>query len=363
MRGGVLALLAATAVGECDFQTYKVAVTDCDEGKQRCIEDLTGSGKGTARRDVLCNGSVCQAFLGCIQQKQASTGCTASLSDPIGRLQSMCTSMTNQCMEQANHKCDNTTSMTPQQKNSGFSWITACSNFDEAAMTAAQPQGFPHTINSAVVSVLPQSKTNQLLTLLQITHPPVCSATAVARSYDGHAWEGLMPTPLQPKCDAVNKKCSFSAPDSVNASYRVDATVILALETRRSISRLLRQATFGPTLSTINSFATTYGTGPESVIKWIDHQKGLPPTSLRSYYRQRVNPPYRKCQEGGYSSCGEDEEYISRIRKPCELGSRWDRFAFSHADWGAKASSLEGRRKQPHGFAHWGDRAYRNQCF
>ena len=49
-------------------------------------------------------------------------------------------------------------------------------------------------------------------------------------------------------------------------------------------ARFLIQSTFGPTLATLKELEAT------SYDDWINKQMSLPPSYLRVYYRQRVNP-------------------------------------------------------------------------
>jgi hypothetical protein len=66
------------------------------------------------------------------------------------------------------------------------------------------------------------------------------------------------------------------------------------------------------------------------VARWIDDQKAIPSTHVRAYYRQRANPFHQPDCDNPYVSCTGAE---SRVRKACEVGSRWDRFSFYYADW------------------------------
>ena len=82
--------------------------------------------------------------------------------------------------------------------NKGFSWASCPGDeHDPALLDAAQPMGFPHTLAgangaSAADVPLPPSAAGLLLVLRRIARD--CSSTvAVARSYDGHRWEGVQP--------------------------------------------------------------------------------------------------------------------------------------------------------------------------
>ncbi|CAE6922516.1 unnamed protein product [Symbiodinium natans] len=72
-------------------------------------------------------------------------------------------------------------------------------------------------------------------------------------------------------------------------------------------ARFLIQATFGPTLASINGFNISYQT-------WIERQMALPPSYHREYYRKRVNP--RPVLSASSMASGSP---LSR----CNPGSRW----------------------------------------
>ena len=65
---------------------------------------------------------------------------------------------------------------------------------------AAQAPGFPVTVPIGQGAPLPPSAPNMLLTLRRI-QPNDCTSVAVARSYGGHAWEGMQPEPLHLECN------------------------------------------------------------------------------------------------------------------------------------------------------------------
>ena len=79
---------------------------------------------------------------------------------------------------------------------------------------------------------------------------------AVARSFDGHAWEVIPPARVQPQC-TPSGTCVVAVPEDFDA-FRVDATQDAPLQPKKEASRLLRQATFGPSLQTIQDFVETY---------------------------------------------------------------------------------------------------------
>jgi cullin-associated NEDD8-dissociated protein 1 len=197
----------------------------------------------------------------------------------------------------------------------------------------SQPTGFPMSVTSGMI--LPQSSPNQLLFLQQVSSE--CVVVPVARSYDGRAWEGMMPKPLEPTCTGVGatSACSVVVPEDQRhlAHYRVvtfDATAEgLARGSRHAVSRLLRQVTYGPSTAGIDRFLDEYGSpDTTSVTKWVHDQMAMTPTLTREYYRHRVNNGVRSMSD--------------RVIKPCSVGSRWHRDAFISSDYNKQLDVSEG---------------------
>ncbi|CAE7367529.1 unnamed protein product, partial [Symbiodinium sp. CCMP2456] len=95
-------------------------------------------------------------------------------------------------------------------------------------------------------------------------------------------------------------------------------------------AQFLIQATFGPTLASIEELGkTTYD-------NWIDQQMSLPITSHREYYRKRVNPrPVRSASDLNSGSP------LSR----CSVGSRWVRHAILKTDVNRRIQVSRGKIK------------------
>ena len=98
-----------------------------------------------------------------------------------------------------------------------------------------------------------------------------------------------------------------------------------------SISRMLSQATFGPTRDEIASLKSLVqqANGKTAVERettafkqWIKDQIGMAPSLHRAYYRRRVNPRIFK---GLVMPTGSS-------RAACASGSRWARYAFDESD-------------------------------
>ena len=100
--------------------------------------------------------------------------------------------------------------------------------------------------------------------------------------------------------------------------------------TPASDAQFLIQATFGPTLASIEELGkTTYDS-------WVDRQMALPITSHREYYRKRVNPrPVRSASDLNSGSP------LSR----CSVCSRWVRHAILKTDVNRRIQVSRGKIK------------------
>ena len=181
-----------------------------------------------------------------------------------------------------------------------------------------QPGGFPKMLSEGTHEL--DASAHHLLLVLKKLDPSVCSAQAVARSYDAYGWEGVMPVPwngLQTDCKA--KSCTVTVPAGVQ--YRIDAFAQTDNPTAdESASRFLSQTSFGATRKDIRSFLKS--SNANSVIEpmdntlfkaWLDDQTALPATLLRKYWRERTNQRVAVDSQAG-----------STIQ-PCEKMSRWHR--------------------------------------
>ena len=183
-----------------------------------------------------------------------------------------------------------------------------------------QPEGFPFYLPTGV-STLPVSQENQLLILkLLVSNNDTNCTRAIARSYDGHAWEVMPPAVTPPACDD-NSLCSFDVAEDERNLYRVDATERTPLSAEKTAARLLRQGTFRPSRTSIQDFVDTYS-GDSAAIDWVEDQMNLPATLFRTYYRQRSNPRRAKSTE------------LGATRPMCEPGSCWHSYAFDLLDEG-----------------------------
>lgn len=164
------------------------------------------------------------------------------------------------------------------------------------------------------------ASTQYTLLMLKKVDPTQCSAQAVARAYDAHGWEGVMPVPwngLQTDCNAQG--CTIIVPGGVQ--YRIDAFSQADKPTAdESASRFLGQTSFGATRTDIKSFlkstkANSFISPTDNALfkAWLDDQTALPATLLRKYWRERTNQRVAADSQAG-----------STIQ-PCEKMSRWHR--------------------------------------
>ena len=244
---------------------------------------------------------------------------------------------------------------------------SSTSAYTSAESLASQPEGFPYNLPPAAwqeaAVVLPQSKANMLLTLVWIPARDgdgACNAVPVARSYAAYAWEGLMPQPVHPRCvadEGGHHACT------VNVTGHADGVYIIHTASRgstddddggggggdddggssstdhgivhvprtptnaESASRLLVQATFGPTkasiqnvLQDVNGASAADDTTVDMAEAWIEAEMKKPASYHRAYLRKRQNPRVV------------GDPYAGSIVGTCETGSRWHRYAFNELD-------------------------------
>ena len=151
------------------------------------------------------------------------------------------------------------------------------------------------------------------------------------RSYDGHAWEAVQPTLLEFDCDLSERAfCTVTLPadESDGGAFYLLRAFNHTLTPEQAASRLLVQASFGPTRVTIDGLVATEtaaaAAGGDGARDWFAAQMALPPTLHRAWFRRRANT--RLAHQPMYSAA-----YPS---SPTDVGSRWHRFAFTEEDIG-----------------------------
>lgn len=169
-------------------------------------------------------------------------------------------------------------------------------------------------------TTIPSSANGLVLVLLRTDSR---TAISMARSYDGYAWEltqGGANFPLQ--CDAASSVCTTTIP--AEGTYSIEAYLAAGLGTlQQASSRLLTQATFGPTRSDVSALSSSMqvaGDPAAAVRNWVQAQMAVNATLHRVYYRERVNT-----RTATPSATG-------GVHSACAAGSRWHRFALTKSD-------------------------------
>ena len=177
---------------------------------------------------------------------------------------------------------------------------------------------------------LPPSTDGLLALLHRIPADATAAPIPMARSYDGEAWEAVMPEPLDlTHCAAEpSTACAAILPLRLDgSSYQISWRGRSSPELPSMLaSRFLSQSSFGPTRSTIEALAgaATTASGTRANFEaWLGTQMHEEAPSLhRAHYRARANPRVTSVTGTG------------DLRRACEMGSRWSRFAFSLSDVG-----------------------------
>ena len=236
------------------------------------------------------------------------------------------------------------------------------------------------------VAMLRLSSSGQLLELSLVpTSPSSGVPIPRARSYDGEAWEAVLPTSMEGEsfddapsiaqldgCSSVwcattiietpgyvYRLYTYCDDDDQDSARRLEASDDPPFRRRRASSgstdasrakkyaaKLLEQTTFGPTTAEIARLSTglqqaangVSGTAREDAYagvarKWVHEQMEENATSLRAYVRRRSQ---KRVLPG--------QNLISGVELPsCALGTRWHRQAISAGDIGqAIRLSLDG---------------------
>ena len=200
----VLLLLLGLATA-CDHAAFAQGTHTCSILQTSCTNAVMAAATMGVRQQVLCSavpGDPCADFVACVENQFVQSGCGADGQSPqrVLDLKAACTQLS--ALPQT---CKDNLAAKESAKcgNPVFVW-KSCEN--ETELSLSQPEGFPYTVPTGT-SNLPQSSANQLLTLHRISAEG-CASEPVARSYDGQAWEGVMPAPLQPNCIAGTTQCS-----------------------------------------------------------------------------------------------------------------------------------------------------------
>ena len=192
---------------------------------------------------------------------------------------------------------------------------------------------YPATVGPGVVP-LPSSEAGVLYTLSLVT---IATGTGppLARSHDGHPWDELGDRRVRvvPAAQGSDGAPTVVLPPMAEGSGRAyllerydasESTATRHALADRVAARLLMQATFGGTPSTLRNLSTAISTdGSAAAIgSWLHEQMAMPLSSHREHYRRRVNPRLDPAWRTPWME-----------RHPaCSPGSLWRRYAFTERD-------------------------------
>eukprot|EP01063_Lacrimia_lanifica_P010553 TRINITY_DN1728_c2_g1_i1.p1 TRINITY_DN1728_c2_g1~~TRINITY_DN1728_c2_g1_i1.p1 ORF type:complete len:726 (+),score=190.68 TRINITY_DN1728_c2_g1_i1:24-2201(+) len=190
-----------------------------------------------------------------------------------------------------------------------------------AACASALPFDLAHSelqVCSGGVCEVERSAANEVRRLVA-THKATHVEAVIARSYAGHEWEGLFPSPLSGiHCTA--SKCTLPLGDAY--TYKLlRATVTPPAGTAHTTARLLSQGTFGVRKADIDAFSAAGGDDADASAAWFDAQVAAPPTLAQAYTRARQNPRH-------------NSKTVGATYKPCGKGARYHAYAFATRDVG-----------------------------
>lgn len=165
------------------------------------------------------------------------------------------------------------------------------------------------------------SGANKLCTLIEVT--PAGYLKPMGRSYDTNDWEPSAGDYSTLKFECIlDGSCSVNLPTILRDTARYQLTSFSApsYSSNDIAARFLEQATFGPTLADISTLDET--NLPLAFAKWIKNQQSstVPFTSHREYYRRRMNARFEVATP------------VGAVTHPCQVDTRYRRFAFSVKD-------------------------------
>lgn len=153
----------------------------------------------------------------------------------------------------------------------------------------------------------------------------------VSRSYDGHDWEATpgLHQRLPILCDAVDgvRKCQLELEKPGRDDVYFLTKYSHSSSNQAKVARFLEMATFGPTMSEINSF--NHSNIDRSMALYVKDQiQNRPINSHREFYRKHLNVRAVETYKHGVTG-----------PKACDRHSRWRSFAFTTKD--LKMSQLD----------------------
>lgn len=143
--------------------------------------------------------------------------------------------------------------------------------------------------SNGVIAINPTAQSGDLCTLT-LLDSSIGVSTPVARSYDGLDWEvaaGPFSSILSPPI-CSNTICTFeNLPEQISPvkTYVLTSYFHTGFGVDADAARLLEQATFGPTRTSIDALSAI--SSADKYETWVKDQIAMPLTSHREYYRKR----------------------------------------------------------------------------
>lgn len=224
---------------------------------------------------------------------------------------------------------------------------------------------------SSIPILLPPSASDRLCILHRTASTSTDNGTtgayqAIGRTYGGYDWESVAGPEIRatytcgvdPTVSSTQRYCqlvldhsaplsSFNGNQGLLPSSRIDAAYVYyltsyesSLSDRDRIARFLERTTYGPTRSDLDNFQqrldNTEGKSlPLAQAQWVQEQMNAEDVGIsshREYWRKRLNPR------------AIESYYMGEVGpEPCEVNSRWRKFAFTRDDvWLSTASTVDG---------------------
>lgn len=154
----------------------------------------------------------------------------------------------------------------------------------------------------------------------------------VARSYNGEAWEAYAGdfAALTFSCDDSSGICATKLPPlEAGSAYELRAFEH-SLNEEAKIARFFERASFGANLNEIETFKANYQVDTDGPAQWIKEQmETVAMTSHRAFFRSHANDRY------------ELPSYQGVTTQPCEVGTRYRRYALTQRDREAKNLEIQ----------------------
>ncbi|KAL7541680.1 LOW QUALITY PROTEIN: hypothetical protein ACHAXR_011131 [Thalassiosira sp. AJA248-18] len=168
------------------------------------------------------------------------------------------------------------------------------------------------------------TNTNSLCLLLRHDSVTGSNRAPVARSYANQPWQhspGLFArtgSGVSVDCaTSSSNECDVTVPPLTEGMEYILESYEHGTSEEAEAARFLEQATFGPSRETIDAMVSS----SNDFASWVEDQLAMPKSSHRAFFRERMNPKFEFPYNVGATGS-----------RPCELHSRWRRYAISSRD-------------------------------